>query len=92
MGRRGFLIVLAIVLLYLIARPHVATFWHVAANPTASPVPVCCAPLPVSQPPVTTFVPTVCLDHRPKRVEISLVQPPCHISRPALLLNWWRCR
>jgi hypothetical protein len=33
MGPRGFWIALAIVLAYLIARPHVGTVWYIALDP-----------------------------------------------------------
>jgi hypothetical protein len=62
MGPRGFWIALAIVLFYLIARPHIATVWYVTANPTPTPGPTCqappafgCVPPTPSPPPVSHF-------------------------------------
>lgn len=34
MGPRGFWIALAVVLLYLIARPHIGTVWHMEQDPS----------------------------------------------------------
>lgn len=49
MGPRGYWIVLAIVLFYLIARPHVGTVWYVIFPPSP--------PLPSGAKPLPGFVP-----------------------------------
>jgi hypothetical protein len=62
MGPRGFWIALAIVLFYLIARPHLGTAWYVTVGPrpttsggcSATPPGFMCPPTP-SPPPVSHF-------------------------------------
>jgi|ERR1700677_4173479 len=87
MARRGFWVALAIILFYLIARPHIATVWDLRVKEGVLLAPPTCGPHSETPPPGITRM-SECSDQMLGIIPTPSPYPSPHVTR---YYSWRDC-